>query len=81
MSARGVEVLNAAVVSYSPVIHARKLRHLLVDLGLEVDEVVVLLDVSDTKNDALDYAVDGQGRVTFENHHFRYRNQPCRGSL
>lgn len=65
LAARGTEVLNAAVVSYSPVIHARKLRHLLVDLGLEVDEVLVLLDISDTKNDALDYDVDDEGRVVF----------------
>jgi hypothetical protein len=65
MADREVEVLNAAVVSYSPVIHVRKLEHLLADVGLEVDEVLVLLDVSDTKNDALDYQVDGQGAVVF----------------
>jgi len=65
MRERGGEVLNAAVVSYSPVIHVRKLEHLLVEVGLEIDEVIVFLDVSDAKNDALDYAVDESGRVVF----------------
>jgi lysophospholipase L1-like esterase len=65
MRERDVEVLNAAVVSYSPVIHVRKLEHLLVDVGLTVDEVIVFLDVSDTKNDALDYQVDEEGGVVF----------------
>ena len=65
MAEAGVEVLNAAVVSYSPIIHVRKLERLLLDVGLEVDEVVVFLDISDTKNDALDYELDEQGRVVF----------------
>ena len=64
-SERDIELLNASVVSYSPVIHVRKLEHLIVDLGLEVDEVVVFLDVSDTKNDGLDYRVDRAGNVVF----------------
>ena len=46
MARAGVEVLNAGVVSYSPIIHVRKLEHLLTGVGLEVDEVVVFLDIS-----------------------------------
>lgn len=65
MAARGIDVLNAAVVSYSPIIHVRKLEHLLVSVGLEIDEVVVFLDISDTKNDAIDYELDEQGSVVF----------------
>ena len=65
LSSRDTELLNAAVVSYSPVIHLRKLERLLLEVGLEVEEVLVLLDISDTKNDALDYRVDDQGNVVF----------------
>jgi hypothetical protein len=65
MAEEGVTVLNAAVVSYSPIIHVRKLERLLVEVGLEVDEVLVFLDISDVKNDAIDYGVDAEGRVFF----------------
>lgn len=57
-AARGEEVLNAGVCSYAPVIHRRKLAHLL-ERGLEVDRVVVLIDLSDPA-DELGYALEGQ---------------------
>jgi hypothetical protein len=43
----GPRTLNAAVSSYSPVIHYRKARHLLETVGLRVDSVLVFVDLSD----------------------------------
>jgi len=40
-------VLNAAVSSYSPLIHYRKAKWLLEDVGLQFDEAVVFVDHSD----------------------------------
>ena len=51
LAPRGVEVLNAGVVSYTPVIEKAKLRHLLDSVGLEVDLVVLALDISDIKDE------------------------------
>jgi lysophospholipase L1-like esterase len=49
-----IEFLNAGVSSYSPIIYYRKIRHLLAR-GVEFDEVVVLVDVSDIKDEASAY--------------------------
>lgn len=49
-----VEVLNAGVLSYSPVIYYRKIKYLL-DAGLQFDEVVVFSDVSDVQDEAIGY--------------------------
>lgn len=59
----GVEVLNAAAVSYAPTIYERKVRHLVEDVGLGFDELVVFLDVSDVHDEATMYRVDGADRV------------------
>jgi hypothetical protein len=45
------EVLNASAVSYSPKIHRYKLDYLLNRVGLKVDEVWVVLDISDIQNE------------------------------
>lgn len=62
----GVEVLNAGVVSYSPTIYYRKVRHLVEDVGLTMDEVVVFLDISDIADEAMFYDLDDEERVTFD---------------
>jgi hypothetical protein len=49
-----VEFLNAAVVSYSPVIYLQKIKYLL-KIGLHFDEVVVFLDISDIMDEATTY--------------------------
>jgi hypothetical protein len=49
-----VEFLNAAVVSYSPIIYYLKTQHLL-DSGLKFDEVVVFSDISDVEDEATSY--------------------------
>ena len=49
---RGIDVLNAAAVSYSPIIYWKK-TGALIDQGLKFDEEVVFIDVSDASDDAL----------------------------
>jgi hypothetical protein len=49
-----VEFLNAAVVSYSPIIFYRKIKHLL-ETGLRFDEVIVFSDISDVQDEATNY--------------------------
>ena len=63
LAAQGVEVLNAAVVSYSPSIYERKVRFLVEERHLELDEVVVFLDISDIEDEALYYATDAEDRI------------------
>ena len=60
---RHIEVLNAAVASYSPIIYARKLRYLLEDVHVRVDYLVVAIDPSDVADESQDYTVDSTGAV------------------
>jgi hypothetical protein len=48
---RGVEILNASAVSYSPKIHYLKGDYLINQLGLKVDELWVIIDISDLQNE------------------------------
>ncbi|HIJ93071.1 MAG TPA: hypothetical protein HPP84_06745 [Rhodospirillaceae bacterium] len=63
LGACNVEVLNAAVVSYSPTIYYRKLKYLIETLGLRVDEVVAFLDISDIEDEANWYDLDVNDQV------------------
>jgi len=45
------EVLNAAVVSYSPMLYYLKTRHLIESRGVTFDRLVVFIDVSDIQNE------------------------------
>jgi len=60
---KGVEVLNASAVSYSPTIHNAKIRHLVDTVGLEFNDLVILLDVSDAENEAFWYTLGPKGNV------------------
>jgi hypothetical protein len=51
---RQVDFLNAGVVSYSPTIYYAKIKHL-IESGLQIDEVVVLPDLSDVQDEAIFY--------------------------
>jgi hypothetical protein len=51
--APGTEVLNAGVIGYSPKIYLAKTEYLLGRVGLEVDELVVFVDMSDVPNEIL----------------------------
>ena len=62
-SKKGIEVLNAAVASYSPSIYFRKTKYLIEDIGLDFDEVIVFTDVSDVQDEAYYYDFDEYGNV------------------
>ena len=47
----GLEVLNASVVSYSPKLYYLKVRHLLEEVGLKFDHLMVFIDISDIQNE------------------------------
>ena len=61
---RGVEVLNAAAVSYSPTVHYRKVKHLIEGRGLRADAVLLFLDLSDVADEWEQYDFDAAGNVT-----------------
>ncbi len=46
-----IELLNAAAVSYSPKLYYYKTRYLLEEIGLDVDEIYVFIDISDIQNE------------------------------
>jgi hypothetical protein len=48
---RGVEILNAGVVSYSPHLYSLKTRYLLEEVGLEFDQLIVFIDISDIQDE------------------------------
>lgn len=59
-----IEVLNAAVASYSPVIYFKKTEHLLQTIGLRFEHLVVFLDISDIHDEAESYELR-DGRVVW----------------
>lgn len=63
LSKKGIEVFNAAVGSYSPIIYWKKIDYLINKAGFRFDELVVFLDISDIQDEALAYALDGSGNV------------------
>ncbi|NQU60197.1 MAG: SGNH/GDSL hydrolase family protein [Rhodospirillales bacterium] len=63
LSPQGVEVLNAGVDSYAPVIYRLKAKYLLEKVKLKVDAVAVFVDVSDVYDEANRYTYDAQGRL------------------
>ena len=63
LEADGIEVLNAGVSSYSPIIYWRKIKYLIEEAGLEFDEVVVFLDVSDIQDEAKIWRLADDGTV------------------
>ena len=60
---RQIEVLNAAVSSYSPLIHYRKTRHYLERVGLRFDAILVFLDISDPYDEVNRYRVTRDGQI------------------
>ncbi|MEM7394580.1 MAG: hypothetical protein AAF492_19775, partial [Verrucomicrobiota bacterium] len=58
-----IDVLNAGVSSYCPIIYWRKIQHLIEDENLEVDEVVVYIDISDTYDETGRYLLTPENTV------------------
>ena len=63
LAAQGIEVLNAACIGYSPIVYWRKTKHLIEDVGLRFDEMVVFLDVSDVWDEVNQYYLDDSLKV------------------
>jgi hypothetical protein len=57
-----LDVLNGAVSSYAPSIYFAKAKYLL-DMGLQVDEIVVYIDISDVQDEAIFYRFDKDGHI------------------
>lgn len=60
---KNIDVLNAAVSSYSPIIYYRKIKYLIEKIGLKFDSVVVFVDLSDIEDEALGYQFDSHENV------------------
>ena len=61
---KGVDILNAGVTSYSPIIHLLKTRYYLEAVGLNFDHLVVFIDLSDMEDEALGYKLDPDANIT-----------------
>ena len=61
---KNIQVLNAAVKSYSPAIYLTKMKYLIEDVGLEFDELFLFIDISDTFDDLYRYKITDEGNVT-----------------
>jgi hypothetical protein len=82
LKAEGIEVLNAAAVSYSPKLYFLKTRHLIEQKHLDFDELYVFIDISDPHDEIIyKYWEPGGGAFAaslraldkfFERHSFVY---------
>jgi hypothetical protein len=68
-----VDVLNAAVSSYSPSLYYAKAKYLL-EMGLQIDEMIVYIDISDVQDEAIFYRFDSDGHVQEANFDENCRN-------
>ncbi len=57
-----LDVLNAAVSSYAPSIYYAKTKYL-IDMGLQIDEIIVYVDMSDIQDEAIFYRFDAADHV------------------
>lgn len=58
-----IDILNAGVSSYSPIIYYRKIKYLIETVGLKFNSVIVFIDLSDIEDEALGYRFDQNGNV------------------
>lgn len=59
---QGIDVLGAGVASFCPIIDYRRTRHLIEDVGLVFDDLVVFIDIGDIQ-DEVTYKFDDAGTV------------------
>jgi len=59
----GVDVLNAGVVSYSPTVYYRKVKHLIEDRHLQFGAVLAMIDMSDISDEWRSYDLDADGNI------------------
>lgn len=67
LGSKQIDVLNAAVASYSPTIYYRKVKYLIEEVKFGFDRLVVFLDISDIQDEAEFYYLDSQNRVRVTN--------------
>ncbi len=65
LAKQGSEALNAATVSYAPIIYFRKTKYYLEQVGLRFQELAVFIDVSDIQDEVM-YRFDARGRVVWD---------------
>lgn len=70
---RGVDLLNAGVVSYSPTIYYRRIRHLIEDQKLQFGAAVVFIDMGDPSDEWRSYDLDAKGDVVPIGHVWQIR--------
>lgn len=63
LTSQGVEVFNAGVCSYSPVIYWKKVEYLLETKKFRFDELIVFVDMSDIEDEAEVYGLDEKSNV------------------
>ena len=63
LSGKNIEVLNAGVSSYSPILYLRKIDYLLNNVGLKFDQVIAFIDLSDAEDEARGYTFDKERNV------------------
>ena len=71
---KGIEVLNAGVSSYSPIIYYNKIKYYLND-GLEFSNLVVFIDISDIEDEALYYTQDKERGNVVSTKYFQNLNK------
>jgi|TARA_B110000881_G_scaffold219956_1_gene243391 lysophospholipase L1-like esterase len=62
LNKKSIEVLNAGVASYSPIIIYHKIKKYL-ESGLEFDELIVFIDISDVEDEAVFYGLSRENKV------------------
>lgn len=75
-----IEVINGSAVSYSQKIEYLKARYLIEQKGLEVDEILVLIDISDLQNELVYEAFEARTKSEFGDLLYRIRNRLKRTS-
>jgi lysophospholipase L1-like esterase len=58
-----IEVLNAGVQAYSPIIYWRKVKWLIEEKKFKFDELVVYVDISDIQDEAQYYTLDNKENI------------------
>ena len=71
LGAEGVEVLNAAVLSYSPKLYYLKTKYLIEEVGLDFDALYVFIDISDVQDEFLYEAFEPRAYDPFDRIAFR----------
>ena len=63
LNKQSIEVLNAGVSSYSPIIYWRKIKYLIEEVRLKFDELSVFIDISDFCDEKYRYRLSKRGHV------------------